>query len=151
MISKIHWSLLSAQLTKKVNQEKYGWGSKHISYISKTNTDVVDKSEKSQTSKEKVPTSPKTTDTLNAINKSRYTPRTNLSNKSTRIEKPTEIDIHKDNEKISLLYGKLYYLASVTLYILCIPYKNKIKKTPDTSVIRKEPIGELVNPRKKAI
>ena len=39
-------------------------------------------------------------------------------------------------------------LASVTPENLHIPRKNKRKKTTDTSVIRKEPIGEPVNPRK---
>ena len=42
-------------------------------------------------------------------------------------------------------------LSSVTQDILCIPCKNKINKTPDTSIIRKEPIQEPVNPRKRAI
>ena len=37
------------------------------------------------------------TDTLNSIDKSRSTTRTNLSNKSTSIENPSEIDIHRDN------------------------------------------------------
>ena len=56
---------------------------------------------------------PKTTDKPNSIDKSRSTPRTNLSNKCTRIEKPTETE---------------------NLYI---NHKNKIKKTPDSSVIIK--------------
>ena len=60
------------------------------------------------------------------------------------------MDIHRDNEKLSLLSGKVYALASVTSDNLCITRKNKIKKTSDTSVIRKYPIGDTVNPRKRA-
>ena len=37
------------------------------------------------------------TDTENTVDKSKYIPITNLSNRSTRIEKPSEIDIHRDN------------------------------------------------------
>ena len=58
--------------------------------------------------------------------------------------------ILEDNEDVSLLYGQGYDLASVTPDNLCIPFENKINKTPDTSVIRKEPIQEPVNPRKMA-
>ena len=41
-------------------------------------------------------------------------------------------------------------LSSETPDTLCIPCKNKRKKTPDTSIIRKQPIQEPVNPRKRA-
>ena len=41
-------------------------------------------------------------------------------------------------------------LESVTPDNLCIPRKNKRKKNTDTSIIRKKPIQEPVNPRKKA-
>ena len=41
-------------------------------------------------------------------------------------------------------------LASLTPNNISIPCKNKIKKNPDTSVIRKEPIGDIFNPRKMA-
>ena len=41
-------------------------------------------------------------------------------------------------------------LASTSPDNLRIPCKNKRKKTPDTSVIRKEPIVVPVNPSKKA-
>ena len=81
--------------------------------------------------------------------KSRSTPRTNLSNKSTRIEIPTVIDIHKDNGNVSLLSEQGDDLASVTPDNLCIPRKNKRKKITKTSFILKEPIGEPVNPRKR--
>ena len=40
------------------------------------------------------------------------------------------------------------YLAGITPDILGIPLKNKGKKTPDTSIIIKQPIQEQVNPRK---
>ena len=39
------------------------------------------------------------------MNKSGYIPRTNLSNEITRIEKPSEIDIYKDNLSVSVLSG----------------------------------------------
>ena len=80
---------------------------------------------------------PKNISTLNSIDKSRSTPRTNLSNKSIRIEKTPEIGILKDNENVSVLSIQG---ASVTPDNLRIPHKNKRKETPDTSVIRKEPI-----------
>ena len=40
-------------------------------------------------------------------------------------------------------------LASVTPDHIHIPYKNKIKKTPDTSVMIKERILDTVDPRKR--
>ena len=39
-------------------------------------------------------------------------------------------------------------LSNVTPYKICIPRKNKRKKTPDSSAIRKEHIRDTVNPRK---
>ena len=57
--------------------------------LAKMNTDTVNRTEKSQTPQKTFPASPKKPDTLNSIDKSRFTPRTNLSNKSTIIEKPT--------------------------------------------------------------
>ena len=87
-------------------------------------------------------------DTLNSIDKSRSTRRTNWSNKSNRIENPIEIDILKDSLKDSLLSRQGDDLASVIPENLHIPRKNKRSKTTDTSVIRKEPIVEPVNPRK---
>ena len=44
----------------------------------------------------------KITDTKNTVNKSRSIPITNLSNKSTRIENPSEIDISEDNLTVSV-------------------------------------------------
>ena len=46
------------------------------------------------------------------------------------------------------LYGD--DLSGITPDILCIPCKNKINKYPDTLIIRKQPIQEPVNPRKRA-
>ena len=46
------------------------------------------------------------TDTKNTVDKSKSIPRTNLSNKSTRIEKTSEIDIHRDNLSVSVLSGQ---------------------------------------------
>ena len=41
-------------------------------------------------------------------------------------------------------------LSSVAPNISSIPCKNKRKKTTDTSIIRRQPIKEPVNPRKRA-
>ena len=41
-------------------------------------------------------------------------------------------------------------LSSVTPYQQCITRKNKIQKTSDTLITRKELIQEPVNPRKRA-
>ena len=40
-------------------------------------------------------------------------------------------------------------LSGIRPDILCIPNKNKRKTIPDTSIIRKQPIQEPVNPRKR--
>ena len=66
------------------------------------------------------------------------------------MEKPSEIDIHRDNLSISVLSGQGKSLSSVSPDIICIPCKNKRKKTPDTSIIRTQPIKEPANPRKSA-
>ena len=58
------------------------------------------------------------------MDKSRSTPRNNLYNKSTRIEKPSEIDIHRENENVSLLSGQGYDLLSVTQDNLLICHKR---------------------------
>ena len=90
------------------------------------NIGTVDKAEKSQTSKETVHTSKQNkTDTRKSIDKSWSTPRTNLSNKSTRIEKPSEIDIHGYNENVSLFSEQVDDLANVTPDSICITRKNK--------------------------
>ena len=41
-------------------------------------------------------------------------------------------------------------LSSETTYTLRIPLKKKREKTPDTPIIRKQPIQEPVNTRKRA-
>ena len=74
------------------------------------------------------------TDTENTVDKSSTIPRTNLSNKSTRIENPSEIDIHRDNLILSVLSGHGENLSSVTPDTLRITCKNKRKKTSDTSI-----------------
>ena len=89
------------------------------------------------------------TDTENTIYKSRSITRSNYSNKSTRIENPSEIHIHKDNLGVFGLYGKGESLSSKTPDTLCINRKNKIQKTTDTSIIRKQPIQEPVKPSKR--
>ena len=76
-------------------------------------------------------------------------PISNNNTKSTRIENPSEIHIHKDNSIVSGLSGQGESLSSETTDTLCIPCKNKRKKTPDTSIIRKQPIQEPVYPRKR--
>ena len=93
--------------------------------------------------------STKRTDTENTVDKSRSIPRTNLSNKSTRIQNPSEIDIHGGNLSVSVLSGQGEILSSVSPDIIFIIRNNKRKKYPDTSIIRKQPIKEPVNPRKK--
>ena len=63
-----------------------------------------------------------------------------LSDKITKIVKPKEIDIRKDN---SSLYGMSGYgesVSSVTRDKQRIPRYNKIKKTSDTLTKRKESI-----------
>ena len=71
-----------------------------------------------------------------------------MSNKITQIEKSSEIYIHRENENVSDFSIQREILASVTADNICIPCKNKIKKTPDSLVIIKEPIRDTVNPRK---
>ena len=87
---------------------------------SKNIIDVVNKTEKSQTSKKN--------DTINSIYKYSSTHRSSLSNRSTRIEKPTEIDIFEENKNISDFYGQGDDLPGITPDILRIPRKNKRKK-----------------------
>ena len=92
---------------------------------SKKKIDAVRKKEKLQTSKGTVDTSRNNkTDTLNTIDKSRSTPRTNLLNKITKIEKPSAIFIQRDNLSVSIFSGQGENLASVTPDIIRIPCKN---------------------------
>ena len=62
------------------------------------------------------------------MDKSRSTQRSNLSNKSTRIEKLIEIDILKNNKYFSDLSGQGDNLARTKPDILRIPLNNKRKK-----------------------
>ena len=58
--------------------------------------------------------------------------------------------MHQYNLIVSVLSGQGESLSSVTPDNLRIPRKNKGKKTPENSVIRKEPIVYKANPRKRA-
>ena len=84
------------------------------------------------------------------MEKSSSIPRSNYYNKSTRIDKPSEIDIHKENLSVSVLSGQGEILSSVTSDIIFIPRNNKRKKNAGTYVVRKQPIQEPVNPKKRA-
>ena len=71
------------------------------------------------------------------MDKSRSITRSNYSNKSTRIENPSEIHIHKDIFSVSGLSGQGESLSSVTPDNLRIHRNNKRKKTSETLIIRK--------------
>ena len=73
---------------------------------------------------------------------------TNLFKGINITENPKEKFILKDNKYPSDLDGHGYDLASISLDILPIPWKKKLK-TADTSIIGKEPIQEPINPRKR--
>ena len=118
----------------------------------KRKMDTVNKTEKSQASNKTVDTHKiKNTDTVKSFDKKRSTQITDAVNTvyksrsiqgtyffyiSTRIEKPTEIDIVKDNTDPSNLSLPGDDLAGITPYILCIPRNNKIKTTTYTSIRR---------------
>ena len=76
-------------------------------------------------------------DTEITENESRYIPRTKYSNKSSKIEKHSEMHIHKDNLSVSVLSGQGEILSSVTPDIIRILLKSKSKNTPETSIIIK--------------
>ena len=66
--------------------------------------------------------------TVNKENKSRSISTTSLSGKSTKIEKPSEIDIRNEDLSISVLYGNRESVSSVNSYQQCTPSKKiKIK------------------------
>ena len=70
--------------------------------INKTDTvKLLDKSKSTQRN-----------ETENTVYKSRSIPRSNHSNKSTRIEKTSEIHTHKDNLSVSSLSGQGESLSS---------------------------------------
>ena len=77
-----------------------------------------------------------TRNTVNKLNKSRSIPRASLSNKSTKIEKPSEIDICNDDISISVLYGHRESLSSVTPDQQRIPCKNKRNKNSGILIMR---------------
>ena len=87
-------------------------------------------------------------DTVDKADKSKYIQVTDTSNERTQIEKPSEIDIHRGNLIVSVFYVQREILPSVKPYQQHIPHKNNRNKTPVSSVLRKEPIGDTVNPRK---
>ena len=66
------------------------------------------------------------------------------------MEKPSEIDIRNDNFGISVLSGHMESLSSVIPYQQRIPRKNKIKKTSDALITRKETIQEPISPSKRS-
>ena len=72
--------------------------------------------------------------TVNKESKSRYISPTSSSRKSTKVEKPSEIDISKDNLSISVLSGHRESGSSVTSYQQHIPRKNKRKKTSENLI-----------------
>ena len=77
------------------------------------------------------------TDTENTVNKSGFISRPNLSNKSTIIKKPSEIDMCKDNLSVSVLSGHGEILSGVTPDQQRIPQKNKVNKNSHNLIIRK--------------
>ena len=81
------------------------------------------------------------TETENAVNKenkSRYISSTSLYEKSTKIEKPPEIHISKDNLSIYVLSGHGESVSSVASYQQHIPRNNKRKKNSDTLISGKK-------------
>ena len=56
---------------------------------------------------------------------------------------------HKENFSVYVLSGQGESLSSVSPYIICNTRKTKRKKTPNTLMIRKQPIQEPVNPKKR--
>ena len=115
---------------------------KAITYLisEKNKIDTVNKTEKSQ-AYNKIVDSPKInkndtvksrytqrTDIVNTVDKSRSILGNNLSNISTRIENPTEIDIVKENKDLSGFSLHVDYLLVITPDILLIPRKGERKK-----------------------
>ena len=74
--------------------------------------DTFNKTDKSQASKNS-PYLQQKNGTLNPIDKSRYNQKTNLSNKSNIIEKPTEIDIFEENKYPYDFSGQGDYLEDI--------------------------------------
>ena len=137
-------------LKKYINQGKMLMKeSTHILPPQKNKIDTIGKTEKSQKSQEAVVTSKnKKNYTFYNAAKSISIPVTNISNKRTQLEKNLRNIYSQDNLGISVLYGQGESLESLTTYKQRITCNNKRKKTPASQVIRKEPIGDTVNPRK---
>ena len=150
MIPKSHCLLLLIRLSKKGLLTRLTKKGKKPNLVeeaitpptsAKNNIGTVNKTQKSQAYNKIVdpPQSNKTdkfkpidksrstqiTDTVNTVDKSRSSPGTNLSNISTRIEKPTEIDIFKDNRNLSGFSLPGYDLSDVTPDILIITCKKR--------------------------
>ena len=69
--------------------------------------------------------------TVDTVNKSRSVSGNSLSNKSTRTEKPTYIDICKHSSNISVFSRHGEILSNVTPDQQHITRKNKIKKNSE--------------------
>ena len=91
-----------------------------------------------------------TEDTVKLLDKSRFISLAILSDKSTKIEKPKEIDIRKENSSLSGMSGHGESLSSITPDKQRIPRKNKRKNTSDTSIKGKESFQEPDSPSKRA-
>ena len=87
-------------------------------------------------------------DTINTLNKSRSISSASFSGKITKIEKPKEIDISKDNSSLSLLSRHGASVSSESRDKQRIPCRNKVNNTPDTFIKAKEIIQIPDNPSK---
>ena len=101
--------------------EKSQESNKTVDTFKSNKTDTVKSIEKSRSTQR--------TDTVNTVDKSRSITGANLSNISTRIENPTEIDIFMYNKDLYCLSLHGDYLAGVTPYILRVPSKKKRKQS----------------------
>ena len=68
------------------------------------------------------------------MNKSSSISSASLSQKNTKIEKPKEIDISKDNSSLPDMSGHREILSSVKTDKQHIPSKHKKKKTSDIPI-----------------
>ena len=91
-----------------------------------------------------------TEDKVKTIHRSTYISSDSFSDKSTRIEKPKEIDIRKDNTGLSSMSGHGTIVSSESPDKQCITCKNKIRNTSDTSIRGKESIQEPDKPSKRS-
>ena len=91
-----------------------------------------------------------TEDTEKSVNKSISISSASLSDKSTKIVKPKEIDIRKYNSSLSGMSRHGESVPSVTPDKQRIPRKNRRKKTSDTPIKEKGSIQEQDSPNKRA-